>query len=216
MGLGNDINLTENIKYNKGVVEHKFKEFLNNFIEIKNGDYLSWILYEFIEDDNNIQIRRCTIIGKVNDEPINIYEYNSNTGHILSVKAINKNIQYINLKTYFCKINDINQFEKFQKMDSFDCCINNEKKFYLSINYCSENNIYESENENEVVINLRDLNDKEKVLHEMKAMTKEDILFVQIISKKDEIKVKRIIGKIKDIYLEKEKNSVRCNIKGRK
>lgn len=202
MGLGNDIDLTENINLGKQI-KHKFEDSLNKFVKIKKGDYITWELNEIVEKDNNIYIENNSIIGEINDDISNIYEYESNSGHILPIKLIRKRTKLLNCKIRFLQIQKVTSFEDFKKLDGFDKLYNKNKNFYLGIKYFGLEHI--EEKENELVIDLSDLKIKDKYyLDIMKEMSINDILLGEFISKRDEYIVTRVIGKIKEISINKD------------
>jgi len=206
MGLGKDINLTENIN-SETQIKHKLKDYLNEFMKIKKGDYISWVLRELVEKDNNIYLEYNTIIGEINNELSNIYEYKNDIGHILPIRLIKKRNKLLNAydKIECYKIDEIensNQFKEFRELEGFDKLDDKNNNFYLRMKYFGLEHI--EEKENELVIDLSDLKIEDKgYLDEIKKSSKNDFLLGEFISKRDESIVTRVIGKIKDISIDK-------------
>ncbi|WP_338597718.1 McrB family protein [Clostridium baratii] len=211
MGLGDDINLAEYINSEKQI-EHKFKDSLNEFIKINKGDYIAWTLKEIVEKDNHRYLSENTIIGEINDELSNIYEYKNDIGHILPIRLIKKRNKLLNAydEIAYYKINQIDSsclVEVFGKLEGFDKLDDKNNNFYLGMDYFGLEHI--EEKENELVIDLSDLKIKNKeYLDEMKRYSKGDFLLGEFISKRDNFIVVRVIGKIKEISIEKENRIV--------
>ncbi|NRT33009.1 McrB family protein [Clostridium beijerinckii] len=206
MGLGDDINLTDNINSGRQI-EHKFKDGLNEFLKIKKGDYISWLLKEIVEKDNNRYLEYNTIIGEINDDLGNIYEYKNGIGHILPIRLLKKRTKLLSAydKINCYKIDEIensNQLKEFKELEGFDKVDNKNNNFYLRMKYFGLEHI--EEKENELVIDLSDLKIKNKgYLDEIKKSSTSDFLLGEFISKRDESIVTRVIGKIKDISVDK-------------
>lgn len=210
MGLGSDFDLSDYIDSGK-VISHKFKSSLDNFIKMSKDDYVVWSLNRVVEKGDKIYRENNWVIGQINDDLENIYKFEKGKGHILPINIVGRRIKLLEKcdRVDCYRINKINDMEDFKDLKDFEKLSDRYNNFFITMRYFGLENIEESDS-NEIIINLNKLKygKNNDVLKEIKNFSKGDFLLGEFISKRDKFECRRVIGKVKAVYLDKDKRIV--------
>lgn len=209
MGLGDDFDLSEYIDSRKKI-SHKFKSYLDNFIKMSKNDYVVWDLNRVVEEGDKIYRENNFVIGQINDDLKNIYKFEQGKGHILPINIIGRRTKLLEKcdRVECYRINKINDEKDFKDLKDFEKLSDQYNNFYIAMRYFGLENIEENDS-NEIIINLNKLKyGNNEALKEIKNFSKGDFLLGEFMSKRDEFECMRVIGKIKEIYLDKDKKIV--------
>ncbi|AMR05745.1 McrB family protein [Bacillus thuringiensis] len=206
-GLGSELNLTEFINSDKEL-EHRFKTTIKSFLNIKKGDYIQWTLIEKIDTEENGFLEVNRILGKIEQNLQEGYEFIEGIGHSLPVKVIEKSTQVRESIDFmaFTEVEGTYDFPEFKTLEGFDKLQNEEiTKWYVRFKYFGLENI--EVNNNEMKIKFKYIPSKEgkrTILDKLNLLAKEqNIIIGEFLSKTNaEPQVCRVIGKVKEINTE--------------
>lgn len=226
MGLGDDLDLKECILDLDKEIIHKYKSSLQEFLEIKKGDYVEWILYDRVNEGEESYLQVNKVLGKVMQYLSECYEFIKNIGHMLPIQVIEKStIRKYNsdcIEMYEISDWDSEWVEEFESLPRFKIVKRNKlTKWYLNFVYFGLENIEYDENKNEITFkDFSDNWDNESVLDKLKLLKKGNYVFGDFISKNnDGIDQIIIIGRvIQEWNLEKNTEvvlEVKCKSKNK-
>lgn len=206
-GLGDNLDLKEFINSDKEL-KHKFKAYIKEFLKIKKGDYIQWILVERINTEENSYLEVNRVLGKITENFCEGYEFIKGVGHSLPIQVIEKstNVREVTDAIRLFKIESIkNNFTKFEKLEGFNELKNNEiAKWYIEFSYFGLENIEYNNNELTIKFNyLPSKRYKKYILDKLNQLQKGNYVLGEFISVNNEKKdVSRAIGIVKEIKLE--------------
>ncbi|WNV17581.1 AAA family ATPase [Bacillus sp. SI2] len=207
-GLGFDLDLTE-FKDSAKKLIHMHETALKSFLNIKKGDYIEWIMVERINIGENRFLKINQILGKIELDFYEGYEFIKNKGHLLPIRVIEESHydrEFTDFITFY-EIRDINQFSKFTELKGFNELKNEEiTKWYIKFDFFGlENTKF---NENEIQIKFEYIiseSMKKLILENMNLVQKDQYILGEFISKNNErTEVSRVIGKVKEINIDGE------------
>ncbi|WP_142954845.1 McrB family protein [Bacillus cereus] len=205
-GLGHDLDLTAFIDSDKEL-KHKYKAALKTFLNIEKGDYIEWLMMERVNTEENSFLEVNKMLGKIEKEFHEGYEYIKNMGHSLPLRVIDKS-NYIREFTDYIKlqeVEDTNDYTDFKTLEHFNE-LQNEKRtiWYLEFRYFGlENTEF---NNSEVKIKFKYIyneNHNRSILEKLNLLQKGQYILGEFTSKNnDETEISRVIGKVKEINVE--------------
>lgn len=205
-GLGEDLDLTEFKDAAKELV-HKHETELKKFLSIKKGDYIEWIMTERVNTKEKNLLKVNHVLGKMEQDFCEGYEYIKNKGHLLPIRIIEEYncVREFTDHIVFYEIIDINEFSRFNKLENFKGLINEEiTKWYIKFEFFGLENTKVDKSEMQIKFEyiFNEIMEK-NILENINLVEKGQYILGEFISKNNEgTEVLRVIGKVKEINVE--------------
>ncbi|TKH47048.1 restriction endonuclease [Bacillus cereus] len=205
LGLAEDLDLTNFIHSDKEF-EHRFKGILKMFLNIKKGDYIEWVLLERINAEEKNLLEVNIILGKIEQEFSEGYEFIKGIGHSLPVRVVAKStvVREFTDSIRFEEISNITEgyFPNFSTFKGFNELQNREiKKWFIQFKYFGLENI--EYNNKEITIKFDYISiesDRRSILENLKVLQKGQYILGEFISKNvGGIEIVRVIGRVREI-----------------